>query len=97
MPDVYIEKWVWDDGNLDELARHGLSRRAVLEVAEEAPLFRRNKRNRAASHQMIGPNRGGSIWTVCIREELEAGVWRAITGWPSEPQEITWYERSTPR
>ena len=97
MPNVYIEEWIWDEGNLEELARHGLQRRTVLEVAEEAPLFRRNKRHRAASHQMIGPDRGGSMWTKCILSVLEKGIWRAITGWPSEDQEVTWYRRSAPQ
>lgn len=60
---VYIDEWDWDDGNLEELAPHGVTRRIVESVAEEAPLFRRNKRGRAASHQMIGPDPGGRMWT----------------------------------
>lgn len=59
---MYIEEWEWDDGNLDELARHGLARRHVEQVAEESPRFRRNKRGRAATHQMIGPDFGGAVW-----------------------------------
>ena len=38
-----ISEWEWDDNNLRELAGHGINRRKVLNVVEEAPKFRRNK------------------------------------------------------
>jgi len=76
---VYIEDWEWDDANLDELAQHGMRRRHVEQVAEEQPLFRRNKRGRSATHQMIGPDRGSRIWVVCIAPVPGIpGTWRAI-------------------
>lgn len=93
---VYIEEWEWDEANLDEIARHGLTRHIVEAVAEEMPRFRRNKRGRAASHQMIGPDPGGALWTVCFAPVPGiAGRWRTITGWPSDDDEIAWYHRST--
>lgn len=88
-----IAEWQWDDGNLAELAAHGLDRYTVLDVAQEAPKFRRNKRQRAASHQMVGPDRGGQFWTVCIVHVYDE-TWRAITGWRSEQRELDWYGRS---
>lgn len=90
---MWISEWEWDDGNLDELAAHGVDRRAVVEVAGEAPRFRRNKKGRAASHQMIGPDRGGRMWTICIVHTIDER-WRAITGWPSEDHERSWYDKS---
>jgi hypothetical protein len=59
-------EWMWDDENREELHFHGLNRRIVEQVAEEKPRFRRNKKNRAATHQMIGPDFSGTIWVVCI-------------------------------
>jgi hypothetical protein len=92
---MYIEEWQWDDANLDELAAHGLTRRIVEQVSEERPRFRRNKVRRAATHQMIGPDRGGKHWIICIAPVSGVpGLWRAITGWPAEPEDIQWYERS---
>lgn len=91
-----IEEWEWDDGNLGELARHGLTRRVVLQVAEGAPMFRRNRKGRPAAYQMIGPDYGGRLWTVCIAES-GPGVsdrWRAVTGWASGPKEIAWYQKA---
>ena len=88
---VWIGEWDWDDGNLEELARHGLDWFAVLQIAEEHPKFRANRKRRAASHQMIGPDRGGRYWTVCILH-LHGERWRAVTGWASTARERAWYE-----
>lgn len=91
-----IEEWEWDDGNLAELGRHGLNRRVVLQVAEGAPAFRRNRKGRSAAFQMIGPDHGRRLWTVCIVEGGPGvpGRWRAVTGWPSDPEEFAWYQKT---
>lgn len=56
-----IRDWEWDaeDGNLDELAAHGLDEDVVEQVWQESPVARRSKKDRAASHQMIGPEPTG--------------------------------------
>ena len=91
----WIDSWQWDDDNLAELADHGISWMTVEEVAHENPRFRRNKKRRAAIRQMIGPDNGRKMWTICIRPIPEQpGMWRAITGWLSEEHEKAWYERS---
>lgn len=90
---LWIAEWEWDDANLEELARHRVTRRTVLDVAAGAPRFRKNKRRRAASHQMIGPDRGGQFWTICIAA-VYGERWRAITGWSSESHERVWYEKA---
>lgn len=91
-----IRDWEWDaeDGNLDELAAHGLDENIVEDVWQEAPIARRNKGNRAASHQIIGPDRGGKLWTICIVEKHGwPGTWRAVTGWEASSTEETWYRQ----
>ena len=90
---MWISEWEWDDDNLKELARHSIDRQKVLEVAKQAPKFRRNKKRRAASHQMVGPDRGGQFWTICVLHLFDER-WRAITGWCSEQSEIDWYNRT---
>lgn len=92
---LWIEAWEWNEGNLDELASHGVARRNVLQVSQGDPRFRRNRRGRAASHQMIGPDDGGKIWVVCIVQAPDRpGVWRAVTGWQARASEREWYRRS---
>lgn len=65
------------------------------QMLREVPRFRKNKKKRAASHYMVGPDRGQAMWTICIVElPSQRGLWRAITGWPSEDSEKEWYRRS---
>jgi len=90
---VWISDWQWDDGNLEELAAHDIDRHTVLNVARDEPKFRGNKRGRAASHQMVGPDLGGQFWTICIVRVFDE-TWRAVTGWRSEQHEKDWYGRS---
>lgn len=93
---MYIEEWQWDDGNREELARHGVTSRIVYQVWQEAPHYRKNaKKHRAASHQMIGPDKGGRMWLICIkRVSRPLNLWRAVTGWSAEQEDVDWYWRN---
>lgn len=91
--ELYIEAWEWDDANIAHLDAHGITPEMIEdEIWAEAPKFITNRHNRSASHLMVGPDRSGSLWTVCIIQVgAHSGVWRAITGWPSKPREAAWY------
>jgi hypothetical protein len=48
----------------------------------------------AASHQMIGPDKSGAIFVICIAAiPGQPGLWRAITGWPADAAEREWYDK----
>jgi hypothetical protein len=67
----------------------------VSQVFRERPKYRKNRKKRAASYQMIGPDQGGAMWTICISERKDQrGLWRVITGWSAEQHEKLWYRRS---
>ncbi len=89
---IRTEGWDLDEANIEELDVHAVSVEILDQVAEEAPRFRRNKKRRAATHQMIGPDHGGRIWVVCILE-TQPFIWRPITGWPAGEHEIEWWRR----
>src|SRR5688572_14518359 len=90
-----ISSWEWDEGNLTHLRHRGMRRRTVRQVAEEAPLFRRNRGRRAASQQMLGPDAGGTLWVICIVAiPGKKETWRAITGWRASDREVAWYRRN---
>lgn len=93
MPPEIVE-WEWDDDNLSYLSRRGLTRALVRQVWLQRPLYRKNLSGRAASHKMIGPDASGKLWTVCILE-VRLGIWRAVNGWPLDPQDgdHIWYRR----
>jgi hypothetical protein len=92
---MYIAEWNWLDEDIDHLARHGVDPEHVLSVWRKAPKYRRNRKNRAASHQMIGPDNGGTFYAIFIRQDaIVEGLWRAITGRHATPAERAWWERS---
>lgn len=92
---MWIAEWDWDEDNLAELARHGITPERVLSVWLEEPKYRKNKRRRAATHQMIGPDLAGEFWVVCIvSHPVKEGLWRAITGWAAADHEKDWWNRS---
>ena len=70
-----------DETNAEELAKHGISEARVLSVLEGRPQFFRNKRGRAATHVMIGPDSSGIILAIPIKPTHIPGRWRPITGW----------------
>jgi hypothetical protein len=79
----------------DKLASHGVPLRAVHQVLYGRPKYCKNKKNRAASYLMIGPDRGGAMWAIAIREsDYQLGLWDVITGWPAEDKDKEWYGRS---
>lgn len=94
--ELYIELWEWDDGNIEHLATHGITPELIEdEIWLETPKFIANRSGRAASHLMVGPDRGGQLWTICIVQvDDNPATWRAITGWRSKTREQAWYRRS---
>jgi hypothetical protein len=92
---MYIAEWEWSDEIVEHLARHGASPSAVLEVWREEPKYRANRKNRAATHQMIGPDVGGQFLTIFVREDdAHEGRWRVITARQATDAERAWWERS---
>lgn len=92
---MYISEWNWVDEDVAHMARHGVRPEDVLAVWQEEPKYRRNRKSRAASHQMIGPDQGGRFYAIFIRQDdLTEGLWRAITGRRATAAEEAWWKRS---
>jgi hypothetical protein len=90
---LYIAEWDWRDGDVEHLATHGVQPADVLAVWWEEPRYRRNRKNRAASHQMVGPDGRGGFFAIYIRHDaVETGRWRAITGRAATAGERSWWE-----
>jgi hypothetical protein len=94
--ELFIEEWEWDDNNIEHLAARGITPELIEEeIWLEAPKYNTNRKGRTASHLMVGPDRSGALWTICILQvDEEPALWRAITGWRSKQHEAQWYRRS---
>lgn len=81
----------FDDDNIAELDRHGVAVEDVEAVFFGTPRFFKNKRGRAGTRLMVGPDRGGRLLAVPIVETAVDGRWKPITAWPAtENQKKLW-------
>jgi len=87
-----IADWNWLDEDVEHLAEHRVRPADVLAVWREAPKYRRNRRNRASSHQMTGPHQEGAFFAFFIRED-ETAIAR-YHGRRATAAERAWWERS---
>jgi len=85
---ISIRGWDFDERNRAHLTRHGIDDNLVWDVWAGSPILVPNKPGRSGSHLMIGPDSTGRLWTIVIVPvDEDLGLWRAITGWPSERKE----------
>jgi hypothetical protein len=89
VPQVF--EFEFDDGNEEEMARHGVRPLEVLQVLDLRPAFFRNKKKHAATLIMVGPTDGGRFLTVPIAPTPVQGRWRPVTAWGSSTGEMTRY------
>lgn len=86
-----------EEGNLFHCLRHGIDESVVLEVLSGEPAEIK-MRLQTAEIAIVGPDVGGSIWTVLFDWSWKRGDWlRPVTGWESEPEEVTEWLRGRGR
>ena len=69
---------VFDDENAMKIGAREIAPTHVLEVLDGEPRFFANRRERRASHVMVGPTLGGRLLVVPI-EDWGPGIWRPVT------------------
>ena len=84
-----------EDGNLAHCLLHGVDERVVDEVLRRQPVVVKMRLN-TARFAVVGPDIGGTHWTVLFDSSYKRGDWlRPITGWRSTATEITEWRRVT--
>lgn len=84
-----------EDGNLAHCLRHGVDERVVDEVLREEPVEIKLSLT-TAEFAIVGPDRGGRIWTLLFDRSHKRGDWlRPVTGWKAEPEEVAEWKRAT--
>jgi uncharacterized DUF497 family protein len=89
-----VDELDFDDYNREELAQHGIDLLQVHAVLGRQPLFVRNKRGRAATYKVIGPDNSGTMLTIPIAPTAVPGQWRPVTGWASTRGEVTLWRKT---
>ena len=83
----------WDAANEDELARHRLMPREVVDVFDSEPVWLRNKRQGSGNWRMVGRTAGGRVLTVIVLYRAETRTLRPITGWDATRGERSYLRR----
>lgn len=89
-----VDELEFDEHNEEELARHGIDPLRAYAVVTGQPLFVRNKRGRAATYKVIGPDSSGTMLTIPIAATALPGRWRPVTGWASTRGEVTLWRKA---
>lgn len=84
---VRIAELEFDDYNIEELARHRIQPREVLQLLDNAFTVRRNRKYRAGQRQLISRTHGGRVLTIILVETPVPDRWRPVTGWDSTQAE----------
>jgi hypothetical protein len=78
---VRILAFLIDDDNAAKFAAHGISRRQVAQVLDENPIIVTNRKNRRATHIVIGRDWGGQCIAIPVEPTDNPVVWRPVTAW----------------
>jgi hypothetical protein len=70
-----------DDVNEEKFWSHSLTATQVLQVLERPFFVGRNRKHRAATHFLIGRDRGGRCIAMPINATAQPEIWRPHTAW----------------
>lgn len=88
-----VNELVFDDLNEVKFADHGISLMDVLEVLDREPRFYVNRRDRRASHVMVGSSLDGRLLVIPI-EDWGRGIWRPVTAFEANAWQARRYGSS---
>jgi len=88
-----IEAFAWDEANEAKIAER-FDPAEIDEVLESTHTIIRNKRNRAGSHRVIGRSYGGTMITIVVAPTGQSGIWRPVTAWRSDREELAHAEKA---
>jgi hypothetical protein len=77
------------DATIEKLWGHGIGDDQLYAVLNHEWITMRNRRQRAASHLLIGTDNQGRCLTIPIVATEDPVIWRAITAWYCKPSEAT--------
>lgn len=89
-----------DEIRVTERAREKLAKRSPrieewepYEVWFNPNVMLRNKKDRAASHRLVGRTDAGRLLTILVAPSNEEGIWDVVTGWDASAGETTIFDR----
>lgn len=90
MSSPIIEGLAIDDDNESKFWVHGVTADEVLQVLDASHTIKKNRKDRRASHLIIGRDGQGRCLAVPVEPTRERTIWRPVTAWPCKPHEAAW-------
>ena len=82
-----IAKIITSDHAESQMFRRGITTDQLLEVLANRYVISRNRKQRSASHIILGHDNSGRCLAVPVVPTGDPLVWRALTAWPCKPSE----------
>jgi uncharacterized DUF497 family protein len=80
---VEIRALVWDEGNEQHIAEHGVSVREIAQMLSNPHVIVQNRKKRSTRHMLIGSTHGGRTLTVPLAQTADPSTWRPVTAFPA--------------
>ena len=93
MPVPIIAGFLIDADNEAKFHRHRVSTWQVRELLDHRYIVVRNRKQRRASHLLIGRDRSGRCFAVPIEPTHDPTRWRPVTAWECKPAERALLDR----
>ena len=87
MPPITVADFQIDDANEAKFWSHGIEARPVVEVRDNHPVVKRNRKRRAADYVLIGRDNNGRCIAIPVVPTHDPYVWRPVTAWYCKPSE----------
>lgn len=87
MPEIRVETFLFDDENEEKLWAHQVSPKQALQVLDNEFIVTKNRRDRAATHLIIGIDLQGQCLAIPIMPTYVDGQWRPVTARYCKPGE----------
>ena len=84
---MQVDGFLVDDDNEDKFWRHGLAADDVLQVLDGPHIIERNRKERRASHLIVGRDHAGGCIAIPIEPTHDPTVWRPVTAWRCKDSE----------
>lgn len=85
---IQVDRLIWDERNIEHIARHDVTPQEVEEVCHNDPVFISGHSGRLMA---IGTSRSGRAISVILDPKDDEGVWFVVTARSADRKERTLY------
>ena len=92
MSTVTVETFLIDEENEEKFWAHGIRRTQVVQRLDGPHSIKKNRKQRRASHLLVGRDGQGNCIAVPIEPTHDRTVWRPVTAWYCKSNDAEWLD-----